>query len=430
MRFRTVAAAALATGLLVPAAAQAQTPSYPEPSNPGKVTPRPTGHHKTYTVCRKGCRFKRIQAAVGKARPGDTIRVRNGTYREAVKVSGRKKSYLRFVGNPAHPGKVVLDGGGKRQNAFFVQGADQVTVRGFKARDYVANGFFFVNVVGYTAANLIAEHDGVYGIYAFNSKGGTMRDSEAYYHNDAGFYIGQTPQQVKPIRSKVTNVRSWGNPIGWSGTNMRYVTITGSRFYNNAVGIVPNAADDEKFPPAEDNVIAGNEVFWNNFDFHKGAPFKPRTSGLVPLVPIGTGILLEGGRGNLVERNAVYGNYAIGVALIEGILISKTPAARPLAGNVVRDNAFGLGGTDLNGRELAYDGNGSGNCFAGNTGVSITIPAGGSTLAPCPFPGTNAFSTDAQTLMLTMIGEKAVPFWIRHPHAPKRGLEPLEVYKP
>ena len=38
--------------------------------------------------------------------------------------------------------------------------------------------------------------------------------------------MGQTPPQAKPIRSIVKNIDSWGNPLGWSGTNMRYVTIT------------------------------------------------------------------------------------------------------------------------------------------------------------------------------------------------------------
>ena len=42
MRTRTAVAAVVLAGLLVPAAAQAQTtPSYPEPSNPGKVAPKP-----------------------------------------------------------------------------------------------------------------------------------------------------------------------------------------------------------------------------------------------------------------------------------------------------------------------------------------------------------------------------------------------------
>ena len=123
-----------------------------------------------------------------------------------------------------------------------------------------------------------------------------MSHSEAYYHSDAGFYIGQTPQQTKPVRSVVRDVESWGNPIGFSATNMRYVTITKSRFYNNAIGIVPNALESEKFPPAEANVITDNDVFWNNFNVHAGAPFKPKKTGVVPLVPIGTGVLLLGGR--------------------------------------------------------------------------------------------------------------------------------------
>ena len=288
MRTRTAVAAAVAAGLLVPAAAVAQTtPSYPEPSNPGKVAPKPKGKGKTRTVCHKGCSFKTIQSAVNKSKAGDTVKVKPGKYQEAIRIDGKKKSYLKLIGSASKPGKVILEGSGKKQNGVFVNGADEVRVSGFKAQNYTANGFFFVNVVGYTADHLIAAKTGVYGIYAFNSKGGTMRDSEAYYTNDAGFYIGQTPAQAKPIRSIVKNIESWGNPLGWSGTNMRYVTITGSRFYNNAAGLIPNALDSEKFPPAEDNIIRGNEIFWNNFDFHKGAPFKIPTEGTATLAPVG-----------------------------------------------------------------------------------------------------------------------------------------------
>jgi hypothetical protein len=118
----------------------------------------------------------------------------------------------------------------------------------------------------------------------------------------------------------------------------------------------------------------------------------------------------------------------MGVAAIEGILLEKNPQARALVGNVVRNNAFGLDGTDLNGRELAYDGNGTDNCFGGNTGVSVTIPADGSTFAACPFTGANAFSTQVQSQMLSLAGKASVASWIKHPHAPKAGFEPLELY--
>ena len=193
---------------------------------------------------------------------------------------------------------------------------------------------------------------------------------------------------------------------------------------------MPSALDSEKFPPAEDNVIRGSEIVWNNFNFHEGAPFKPKSRGVVPLVPIGTGLLLLGGRRNLVEDNRVYGNYAMGVAAVEAILLEENPQARALIGNVVRDNAFGLEGTDLNGRDLAYDGNGTANCFGPNSGVAVTIPASGSTLSPCPFDGANAFSAAAQAEMVSFTGKAAVAAWIKHPHAPKPGYTPLELYKP
>ena len=154
-----------------------------------------------------------------------------------MKVNGPKKRYLQLVGNPTHPEKVLLAGAqGNMQNGVFVNDADEVTVDGFMARDYKANGFFFTNLDGYTMNHLIARHTGVYGLYAFNTIGGRMTNSEAYYANDGAFYIGQTPPQTKPIRSIVANVDGWGSPLGFSATNMRYVTITKSRFYNNALG--------------------------------------------------------------------------------------------------------------------------------------------------------------------------------------------------
>ena len=86
------------------------------------------------------------------------------------------------------------------QNGIFVNDADEVTVDGFMARDYKANGFFFTNLNGYTMNHLVARHTGVYGLYAFNTIGGRMINSEAYYANDGAFYIGQTPPQDKPVQ--------------------------------------------------------------------------------------------------------------------------------------------------------------------------------------------------------------------------------------
>src|SRR4051812_27047587 len=424
---RILLAALAAAALLAPAAASAQT--YPKPQKPGPVQSKPKGPHKTLTVCKKKgrCDFRTIQKAVNKARAGDTIRVRNGVYREAVKVNGSKKRYLKLIGNPAHPKKVVLRARGNMQNGIFVNAADEVTVNGFMARDYKSNGFFFTTLTGYTMTHLVARHTGVYGLYAFNSIGGRMLNSEAYYANDGAFYIGQTPPQTKPVRSIVSNVSGWGSPLGFSATNMRYVTITKSRFYNNAAGIVPNALDSEKYPPPEDNEIIDNDIFWNNFNYHDGnPPFAVREDATAALVPVGTGVLLLGGRGNRIENNRIHGNYLGGVAAIEGILLKEHPEAKSLQRNVVRNNQFGMNGTDANGHDLVYDGSGSDNCFSLD-GVSSKFPADDSTFAACGGP--NAFSASVQSQMLGWIGKNALTGRKKHPHPAMKGYTPLEVFE-
>ena len=422
-----IAAGALAAALLAPAGASAQ--SYPAPQDPGKVAPKPRGPYETHTVCKKGrCDFRTIQRAVNAADAGDTIKVRPGVYKEAVRIDGRKKRYVKLIGDPRRPARVVLDGSGKKQNGIAVNNAAEVTVNGFKARNYRANGFFFTNLNGYTMNHLIAVKTGVYGLYAFNTIGGRILNSEAYYVNDGAFYIGQTPPQDKPVQTLVRNVEGWGSPIGFSATNMRYVTITKSRFYNNAVGIVPNALDSEKFPPPEKNVIVDNDIFWNNFNFHEGKPpfTPPAPTATGNLVPVGTGILLLGGRDHLIENNRIYGNFLTGIAAIDGILLTGNPLAISLDRNIVRNNAFGLGGTDTNGRDVTYDGSGTGNCFT-LAPTDTAFPADKSTVAAC---STAAVNNDARLQMIAWTGQGAFSGWVKHSHPAKKGYKALEVFNP
>jgi len=208
----------LATIASLALAAPAMAASYPPPSDPGKVQAKPKGPFHTLKVCakgkkKKGC-FKTIQKAVNKARPGDTIKVPHGTYKEGVQIKGAKKRYIKLIGDVAHPEKVVLEGkslkGVAKANGVVINGANEVTIRGIQAQHYNGNGFFAVNVRGYHLNDLIAKEVGVYGLYAFNSIGGEMRRDIAAWNNDSGYYIGQTPVQTKPVRSIISDVVAYG----------------------------------------------------------------------------------------------------------------------------------------------------------------------------------------------------------------------------
>jgi hypothetical protein len=418
-------------------AAPAMAVDYPPPGDPGNIQKKPGGKHRTLAVCAKGKKakgcFKTIQKAIDKAKAGDTVKVPHGTWKEGVKIQGPKKRYLKLIGDVKHPEKVLLEGqslkGAAKANGVLVNGANEVTVRGFKAEHYNGNGFFITNAKGYHLNDLVANYVGVYGLYAFNTIGGEMRRDTAAWNNDSGFYIGQTPKQTKPVRSIVSDVVSYGNVLGYSGTNSRYVTITKSKWFNNGVGIVPNALDSEKFPPPEENVITDNDIFWNNFDYYKGAPFKlrPPATGDVPY-PTGVGVLLFGGRNNKITNNRIFGNWLLGAGMIEQFLL-KNPDDGTLVGNQITDNQFGLNGTDLNGRDIGYDGNGSANCVSGNTGVQSVMPESGATLVACPFGGANAYDEAARN---TAVGWAIAPDqsvnYIRHDHAPQGAIKPLEVF--
>jgi len=103
--------------------------------------------------------------------------------------------------------------------------------------------------------------------------------------------------------------------------------------------------------------------------------------------------------------------------------------------NTVRNNTFGLGGSDLNARDMAYTGNGTQNCFAGNTTLSPNVPADNSTFATCPGPANNTANGAALAELIGFVAgadankpETFETSWIRHPHQAKSGFKPCEAY--
>jgi plastocyanin len=293
-----------------------------------------------------------IQSAVDAAKPGDLVLVSPGEYHEAVKVT---TPYLTIRGEDRN--LVVLDGDFTKPNGIHVIEADGVSVENMTARHYLLNGFYWTTVNGYRGSYLTAYDNGDYGLYAFDSVYGRFEHSYASGHPDSGIYIGQ----CFPCHAVIDHVTSADNGIGYSGTNAGGdLKIVNSTWTRNQGGIVPNTLDSERLAPQRGVYIAGNKVYDNN---NAGAPAKTAQASA-----LGIGILLAGGRDNVVEDNMVWDHDAYGIAVFPNLDKNFWIAT----GNVVRDNwVRGSGRADL----VLSGPAGDHNCFSGNDFHSSLPPA-------------------------------------------------------
>ncbi|MFC8720698.1 right-handed parallel beta-helix repeat-containing protein [Kitasatospora sp. NPDC057198] len=359
--------------LLLPAAAGCS------PGSPGGSS---ADRHPPGTVVRVPEDFPTVQRAVDVANPGDLVLVGPGTYRESVRVT-KPRVVLRGTDR----GAVVFDGGLKLVNGITVTGAGGV-VENLTVHGYLANGVLFTGVTdeklqrhgaggsaydpldttrfpavqGFRATRVTAYGNALYGIYAFDARGGVIEESYASGQADSGIYVGQ----CKPCDTLVRGNTVERNAVGIEITNAsENLTVVGNRVVGNRVGVTVNSNDLESLAPQHAAVIAGNVVADNN-----AADSPEQADG-----GFGIGIGIGGGTGNRVERNLVRGNRAAGVVVTD-------PPGHPASGNRVTGNSVTGNGVDL--VSSAAD---PGNCFTGN-GPSTQSPDRLEQLAPCDAPGT------------------------------------------
>ena len=339
----------------------------PLPGGTGSVTPAieqpPAGFSDTVRV--PGDK-PTIQAAVDVVKPGGMVLVAPGVYDEQVTVT---TPYITIRGENRNT--TIIDGGFERANGIQVVEADGVVIQNLTARNTLQNGFLWSRVHGYWGSYLTAYDNGDYGLFAYDSMSGQFDHSYASGSPDSGFSVGL----CSPCHAVITDVISTNNAAGFSGTNAGGdLAIVNSEWFGNLAGIVLNTLDSELDAPQRDAVIAGNDVHDN------GNPGAPTLALTYPA--FGTGILVTGGRDNLVTQNRVEdsGTYGILVAPIVDEHLWVT------AGNVVRDNIVQRSGAADLGLGAPSEG---GDCFANNDAATSQPPAI-ALLYPCagvrPFP--------------------------------------------
>lgn len=319
-----------------------------------------------------------IQAAVNRAQPGDTVLVKPGVYRQIVQI---RRDGITLRGSGDSRIGTVIEPPAKSHNlcasAFGPTGvcilAKKVnvttgavitpvyddTVTGLYVTGFAANGVFGYGTYGLTVQRVKAVSNGDYGISRFESTKTLFADDFASGSDEAGFYVGDSPNAATVVRDDV----AVGNEFGIFVRHARGVDVVHNRTTGNCEGIF--VLDDGQPGGAGNAVVQGNSVFRNN----KFCPKNEETP--VPLQ--GGGILLLGATQTTVSGNSVAGN--VGNKINSGGIVvasaaSLTGGSNPNFDTIIRNTAYRDKPADL-----IWDGTGKRVRFIQNH-CTTSIPGG------------------------------------------------------
>jgi parallel beta-helix repeat protein len=302
-----------------------------------------------------------IQAAVDRARPGDTIEVMPGIYKEEVKID-LDNITLRGIANEILPrdtsgvsGRPVLDGEKKLSDAVIATGSNFV-IENFDIQHYIANGVVAQHARNVTFRNLKIADTGLYGVYPVSCTGVTIEKCVATGIADAALYVGQSRDIV------VRDSEAYNNVTGIEIENCINAVVENNYVHDNTGGILVFVLPNNPSKVGRDCIVRNNRVINNNH-----ANFANPNS-IVANVPPGTGVLVMAAKNTEITGNEIRGNdcYGVGVFSLEvsfpkgtAFDVGPTPENTFIHGNTYSDNGRNPAGAlvraGLKGADLVWD---------------------------------------------------------------------------
>ncbi len=319
-----------------------------------------------------------IQAAVNKASPGDTVLVEPGVYHQSVLI---RKNGITLRGSGDFLGGTVLKPPASvpqnlcniafgptgvcilakkvdTQTGAVIRAVHDDTVTAMYVTGFHGNGVFGYGTDGLRVTRVVAVNDGGYGISRFASTETLFADDVAMGNDEAGFYVGDSPDADTVVRDN----RAVGNALGIFIRHAREVKVIGNRATGNCQGIL--VLDDGQPGGAGDVAVRHNSVFRNN-KFCAANEEAPALQG--------GGILLLGATHTRVAGNSVAGN--AGQQVNSGGIV--VVSARSLTGGGDPDHDTITHNTAFHDQpaDLIWDGTGTGVSFTANH-CKTSLPIG------------------------------------------------------
>ena len=303
----------------------------------------------------------------------------------------------QIVGTGRRPSDVTIDNRFAKLNAIRADRVSGILLRNFRVQQAEFNAVYIMETDGFVVDRLVARANDEYGILAFASDHGVIKNSEAYFNGDSGIYPGSasdvngtnTAFKAKRYSIEIFNNNSHHNMVGYSGTAGNSVFAHDNKFHHNIGGMTT----DSLFPghpglPQDHARWTRNEIYSNNQNYyakyvHTGICDKPMaergymTGVVCPVipVPVGTGIVIAGGNYNSVDHNWIYDNWRQGTMQIwvpaplrdefDPTKLFDTSNHNHYVGNkmgIARDGHLAHNGVDF-----WWDDEGIGNCWEANT---------------------------------------------------------------
>ncbi|MGA8547210.1 MAG: hypothetical protein WB785_18410 [Mycobacterium sp.] len=280
-----------------------------------------------------------------------------GMDRNGVVLDGTKPGAPPCSSAPAdqNPGPLDSNGLPSGRNGLIVFKASGVSVENLTACNFVAGDLTPADEIwfdggGSTGAQQIGswrgaylsatstynggpDHSTQYGMYASNTVGPGLF-TQVYANNmaDAAFYIGACPN----CNTTLDHAHAQNSAQGYSGTNSGgNLIIQNSEFDNNHTGFATNSQNNDDQPSPQSGHCPRNEtgptgthscwLFTHNSVHDNNNPNTPFNSGIAADSPVGTGILISGGRFDTVDNNDIHDNGAWGVLLVPDVDTEKPP---------------------------------------------------------------------------------------------------------